>query len=97
MAGAGLPVHGAVMIAADIAIGNLIGSNTFTLPDVAGGPVLIRPSGFTKTVLSGDFPVMIALWHWMGWMVIFSADAIVLRGVHCYSVLLAIRTGYLLA
>ena len=53
----------------DIAIGNIIGSNTFNMLLVLGAPALIHPEGFGKEVLLRDFSVMIALILLMGWMV----------------------------
>ncbi len=54
---------------ADIAIGNIIGSNMFNMLMVLGIPVLINPSGFGEEVLLRDFPVMIFMTMLMGWMV----------------------------
>jgi cation:H+ antiporter len=56
---------------ADIAIGNVIGSNMFNMLAVLSIPVLIHPSGFDALALTRDFPVMIALTILMGWMVFF--------------------------
>ena len=53
----------------DIAIGNVIGSNTFNMLLVLGAPALIHPASFGKEVLLRDFSVMIALILLMGWMV----------------------------
>jgi len=54
---------------AEIAIGNIIGSNMFNMLMVLGIPVLIHPSDFGSEVLRRDFPVMIVLTLMMGWMV----------------------------
>ena len=54
---------------ADIAIGNIIGSNMFNMLMVLGVPALIQPSGFSSEVLYRDFPVMIGMIILMGWMV----------------------------
>lgn len=54
---------------ADIAIGNVIGSNMFNMLAVISIPGLIQPTGFGMEVLLRDFPVMIALTLLMGWMV----------------------------
>lgn len=54
---------------ADIAIGNVIGSNMFNMLAVISIPGLIHPSGFSSEVLLRDFPVMIGLTLLMGWMV----------------------------
>ena len=53
----------------DIAIGNIIGSNTFNMLLVLSVPALIHPTGFEKEVLIRDFSVMILLTLLMGWMV----------------------------
>lgn len=44
----------------DIAIGNVVGSNTFNLLAVLGLPGLIRPGEFDGALLTRDFPLMIA-------------------------------------
>jgi len=54
---------------ADIAVGNVIGSNMFNMLAVIGVPVLIHPSGIGNDVLSRDFPIMVAMTLLMGWMV----------------------------
>jgi len=54
---------------ADIAIGNVIGSNMFNMLAVIGIPGMIRPTDFDRLVLLRDFPVMIGLSLLMGWMV----------------------------
>lgn len=46
---------------ADIAIGNIIGSNMFNMLAVLGIPALIYPDRFETAVLHRDFPVMIGL------------------------------------
>lgn len=46
---------------ADIAIGNIIGSNMFNMLAVLGIPALIHPDKFEDAVLYRDFPVMIGL------------------------------------
>jgi cation:H+ antiporter len=51
---------------ADIAIGNIIGSNLFNMLAVLGVPVLIHPGGFGTEVLTRDFSVMLALTLLMG-------------------------------
>ena len=45
----------------DIAIGNVIGSNTFNILAVMGIAGTIQPGSFTPEVLTRDFPVMIGL------------------------------------
>jgi len=54
---------------ADIAIGNVIGSNMFNMLAVIGIPGMIHATGFDRLVLVRDFPVMIGLSLLMGWMV----------------------------
>ncbi len=46
---------------ADIAIGNIIGSNMFNMLAVLGMPALIYPTEFEAAVLNRDFPVMVGL------------------------------------
>jgi len=54
---------------ADIAIGNIIGSNMFNMLMVLGVPVLINPTIVEAEVLTRDISVMILLTLMMGWMV----------------------------
>ena len=54
---------------ADIAIGNVIGSNMFNMLVVLGIPSIIHPGGFGNEVLFRDFPVMIMFTLVMGAMV----------------------------
>lgn len=51
---------------ADIAIGNIIGSNMFNMWAVLGIPALVRPGGFGADLIARDFPVMLALTVVMG-------------------------------
>jgi cation:H+ antiporter len=51
---------------ADIAIGNVIGSNMFNMLMVMGVPSIIYPGEFGHVVLVRDFPVMILLTLLMG-------------------------------
>lgn len=51
---------------ADIAIGNIIGSNMFNMWAVLGIPALIRPGGFGADLVVRDFPVMLTLTTVMG-------------------------------
>ncbi|HDP89401.1 MAG TPA: calcium/sodium antiporter, partial [Thioalkalivibrio sp.] len=46
---------------ADIAIGNVIGSNMFNILGVLALPGLIAPGAFEPAVLTRDYPVMLAL------------------------------------
>ena len=54
---------------ADIAIGNVIGSNMFNMLAVIGIPGMIHATDFDRLVLTRDFPVMVSLSLLMGWMV----------------------------
>ena len=64
--GTSLPELAATIAAAlknehDIAIGNVVGSNTFNILAVLGLPGLIAPGQFMPELLMRDFPTMIAL------------------------------------
>lgn len=54
---------------ADMAVGNIVGSNMFNILAVMGIPAIINPSSFDSSVLLRDYPVMICLSLLMGWMV----------------------------
>ena len=54
---------------ADIAIGNVIGSNMFNMLAVIGIPGMIHATDFDSIVLHRDFPVMISMTLLMGYMV----------------------------
>ncbi|RKZ49864.1 MAG: calcium/sodium antiporter [Gammaproteobacteria bacterium] len=54
---------------ADIAIGNVIGSNMFNMLAVIGIPGMIHATDFDSIVLFRDFPVMIGMTLLMGYMV----------------------------
>ncbi len=54
---------------ADIAIGNVIGSNMFNMLAVIGIPGMIHATDFDNIVLYRDFPIMIGLTLLMGLMV----------------------------
>ncbi len=56
---------------ADIAVGNVIGSNMFNMLAVTGVPGLISPTAFGDEVLLRDFPVMAGMTVLMGLMVFF--------------------------
>jgi cation:H+ antiporter len=64
---------------ADIAIGNIIGSNMFNMLAVLGIPTLINPDSFDSEVLSRDFPVMIAVTLLFGAMVFISGKGKLIR------------------
>lgn len=57
---------------ADIAVGNVIGSNMFNALAVVGVPGLIHPAAFSSDVVTRDLPVMFGLTILMGWMVFIS-------------------------
>lgn len=58
---------------ADIAVGNVIGSNMFNMFAVLGIPALINPDYFASEVLSRDFPAMITLTLLLGIMIFVSS------------------------
>jgi len=59
-------IMSAIKNEADIAIGNVIGSNMFNMLMVMGVPSIIYPGEFGRVVLVRDFPVMILLTLLMG-------------------------------
>ena len=59
-------IMSAIKKEADIAIGNVIGSNMFNMLMVMGVPSIIYPGEFGHVVLVRDFPVMILLTLLMG-------------------------------
>ena len=59
---------------ADIAVGNVIGSNMFNILAVIGVPGLINPTAFGNEVLFRDFPVMLGLSLLMGFMVFLTGS-----------------------
>ena len=64
---------------ADIAIGNIIGSNMFNMLAVLGIPGLINPDYFEQAVLLRDFPAMIGLSLLLGIMVFITGTGKLLR------------------
>ncbi len=58
---------------ADIAVGNVIGSNMFNMLAVLGIPTLINPDHFEREVLTRDFPTMITLTLLLGIMIFASS------------------------
>lgn len=58
---------------ADIAVGNIIGSNMFNMLAVLGIPALINPDHFASEVLNRDFPAMITLSLLLGIMIFASS------------------------
>jgi cation:H+ antiporter len=64
---------------ADIAIGNVIGSNMFNMFAVLGIPALINPDYFSEDVLNRDFPAMLTLTLLFGAMVFISGKGKLIR------------------
>ena len=64
---------------ADIAIGNIIGSNMFNMLAVLGIPGLIQPAYFERAVLLRDFPAMIGLSLLLGILVFITGAGRLLR------------------
>ena len=64
---------------ADIAIGNIVGSNMFNMLAVLSVPTLIQPTGFDREVLSRDFPAMIGLTVLLGIMVFITSKNKLIR------------------
>jgi cation:H+ antiporter len=56
---------------ADLAIGNIIGSNIFNILAVLGIPVLIHPDSFESQVLTRDMTIMFALSLILGWIIYY--------------------------
>lgn len=56
---------------ADIAIGNIIGSNMFNMLAVLGIPAMLRPDSYGAAAFSRDYPVMLGLALLMGLMLFF--------------------------
>lgn len=72
-------IAGVLKKEADIAIGNIIGSNMFNMLMVLGLPCLIHPIAFGREVLTRDFSVMIGITLLMGWMMFVSSKAQIRR------------------
>ena len=68
---------------ADIAVGNVIGSNMFNMLAVIGIPGMIHATNFDRLVLVRDFPVMIGLTLLMGGMVFINGSGKFDRGEGC--------------
>lgn len=64
---------------ADIAIGNIIGSNMFNMLAVLGIPALIHPDSVENAVLTRDFPAMIGLTLLLGTMVFMTDKGKLIR------------------
>ncbi len=74
--GTSLPELAATIMAvlkeeADLAIGNIIGSNIFNILAVLGVPVMIHPDRFDIEVLIRDFPLMFGLSVLLGLIILF--------------------------
>ncbi len=65
---------------ADIAIGNIIGSNMFNMLAVLGIPGMIQPIAFSNELLWRDFPIMIGMTMLFGWMLFFQGEGKFSRG-----------------
>jgi cation:H+ antiporter len=64
---------------ADIAIGNIIGSNMFNILAVLGIPTLINPDYFAGEVLTRDYPAMLGLTLLLGAMIFISSKGKLVR------------------
>ncbi len=64
---------------ADIAIGNIIGSNMFNILAVLGIPALINPDSFAREVLTRDYPAMLGLSILLGIMIFVSSKGKLVR------------------
>ena len=64
---------------ADIAIGNIIGSNMFNILAVLGIPALINPDYFASEVLTRDYPAMVGLSLLLGAMIFISSKGKLVR------------------
>ena len=62
-------IMGVIKDEADIAIGNVIGSNMFNMLMVLGIPAIISPTAVSPEVLNRDFPVRLVLTVFMAAMV----------------------------
>ncbi len=77
---------------ADIAIGNIIGSNMFNILAVLGIPALINPDYFASEVLTRDYPAMVGLSLLLGAMIFISSKGKLVRTEG--AILLACFMGY---
>lgn len=64
---------------ADIAIGNIIGSNMFNILAVLGIPALINPDSFAREVITRDYPAMLGLSLLLGIMIFVSSKGKLVR------------------
>lgn len=81
---------------ADIAVGNIIGSNMFNMLAVLGIPTLINPDYFADDVLNRDFPTMIGLTLLLGAMVFVSSKGKLVRSEGAVLLLCFIGYQYIL-
>lgn len=81
---------------ADIAIGNIIGSNMFNMLAVLGIPTLIHPDTFSNDVLTRDFPTMIGLTVLLGAMIFVSSKGKLMRAEGVVLLLCFITYQYML-
>jgi cation:H+ antiporter len=73
-------IMSAIRNEADIAIGNVIGSNMFNMAIVLGIPALIQPGRVGDGVLSRDFPVMFLMTLALGWLLLRARSVQLGRG-----------------
>jgi len=81
---------------ADIAIGNIIGSNMFNMLAVLGVPALINPDSFVSEALTRDYPTMIGLTLLFGAMVFISSKGKLVRSEGAVLLLCFIAYQYVL-
>ncbi len=81
---------------ADIAIGNIIGSNMFNMLAVLGIPAIIQPASFEEWVLLRDFPVMAGLSLLLGIMIFLASKGKLVRSEGLILFLCFISYQYLL-
>ncbi len=81
---------------ADIAIGNIIGSNMFNSLAVIGVPALIAPAGCPTALLGRDFPLMFGLSVFLGIILFCSSRGHFSRATGAMLVLVFVTYQYLL-
>jgi cation:H+ antiporter len=81
---------------ADIAVGNVIGSNMFNMLAVLGIPTLINPDFFAEDVLNRDFPAMVILTLLLGIMIFVSSKGKLTRSEGAVLLLCFITYQYVL-
>ncbi|MEX0951586.1 MAG: calcium/sodium antiporter [Gammaproteobacteria bacterium] len=65
---------------ADLAIGNIVGSNMFNMWAVLGIPALLRPGQFEAAVMTRDYPIMLALSLVFAWLLFGRGNRAIGRG-----------------